>query len=75
MSQVVDYIVYMSYDLHGKRDRLLAEIFVASLINLCVIGQWDVGNGWAMSGCPGGNCLRSHINQTEVVLALSMSES
>ncbi|UKZ76900.1 hypothetical protein TrVFT333_004615 [Trichoderma virens FT-333] len=51
MSQVVDYIVYMAYDLHG---------------------QWDVGNGWAMSGCPSGNCLRSHINQTEVVLALSM---
>ncbi|KAL7940211.1 glycoside hydrolase family 18 protein [Trichoderma barbatum] len=51
MSQVVDYIVYMAYDLHG---------------------QWDVGNGWAMSGCPGGNCLRSHVNQTEVVLALSM---
>ncbi|QYS97943.1 Chitinase [Trichoderma simmonsii] len=51
MSQVVDYIVYMAYDLHG---------------------QWDVGNGWAMSGCPGGNCLRSHVNQTEVMLALSM---
>ncbi|KAL5089523.1 hypothetical protein Trisim1_005218 [Trichoderma cf. simile WF8] len=51
MSQVVDYIVYMAYDLHG---------------------QWDVGNGWAMSGCPGGNCLRSHVNQTEVMLVLSM---
>ncbi|KAK4060789.1 CAZyme family GH18 [Trichoderma aggressivum f. europaeum] len=51
MSQVVDYLVYMAYDLHG---------------------QWDVGNGWAMSGCPGGNCLRSHVNQTEVMLALSM---
>ncbi|KAL7930240.1 glycoside hydrolase family 18 protein [Trichoderma chlorosporum] len=51
MSQVVDYIVYMTYDLHG---------------------QWDFGNGWAMSGCPGGNCLRSHVNQTEVILALSM---
>ncbi|KAL7952564.1 glycoside hydrolase family 18 protein [Trichoderma compactum] len=36
MSQVVHYIVYMAYDLHG------------------------------------GNCLRSHINQTEVMLALSM---
>ncbi|KAL6834323.1 glycoside hydrolase family 18 protein [Trichoderma sp. SZMC 28015] len=36
MSQVVDYIVYMAYDLHG------------------------------------GNCLRSHVNQTEVMLALSM---
>ncbi|PKK52047.1 hypothetical protein CI102_2177 [Trichoderma harzianum] len=36
MSQVVDYIVYMAYDLHG------------------------------------GNCLRSLVNQTEVLLALSM---
>ncbi|KAL6867178.1 glycoside hydrolase family 18 protein [Trichoderma novae-zelandiae] len=37
MSETVDYIVYMTYDLHGN-----------------------------------GNCLRSHVNQTEVVLALSM---
>ncbi|PTB66103.1 glycoside hydrolase family 18 protein [Trichoderma citrinoviride] len=37
MSESVDYIVYMTYDLHGN-----------------------------------GNCLRSHVNQTEVVLALSM---
>ncbi|KAL7805617.1 hypothetical protein V8C26DRAFT_440515 [Trichoderma gracile] len=37
MSETVDYIVYMAYDLHGN-----------------------------------GNCLRSHVNQTEVVLALSM---
>ncbi|KAK2590717.1 hypothetical protein QQS21_011588 [Conoideocrella luteorostrata] len=28
-------------------------------------GQWDVDNKWAVPGCPGGNCLRSHINKTE----------
>lgn len=28
-----------------------------------------------MEGCARGNCLRSHVNQTEVMLALAMSES
>ncbi|KAK3312003.1 hypothetical protein B0H66DRAFT_100717 [Apodospora peruviana] len=35
-------------------------------------GQWDVGNKWTMEGCPAGNCLRSHVNMTETVGALSM---
>ncbi|EGX90960.1 class V chitinase Chi100 [Cordyceps militaris CM01] len=48
---VVDYVVFMTYDLHG---------------------QWDYGNKWTDSGCPGGNCLRSHLNFTETVNALSM---
>ncbi|OTB00924.1 glycoside hydrolase family 18 protein [Hypoxylon sp. CI-4A] len=52
MAPVVDYIVFMAYDLHG---------------------QWDYGNKWAQSGCESGNCLRSHVNQTEVTLALAMS--
>ncbi|KAL4799251.1 hypothetical protein BDV19DRAFT_385501 [Aspergillus venezuelensis] len=51
ISEVVDYIVYMTYDLHG---------------------QWDYGNQWATSGCPDGNCLRSHVNLTETTSALSM---
>ncbi|KAK5995559.1 Killer toxin subunits alpha/beta [Cladobotryum mycophilum] len=51
IGDIVDYIVYMTYDLHG---------------------QWDYGSKWAMDGCPAGNCLRSHVNQTEVMLALSM---
>ena len=51
MSNVVDYIVYMTYDLHG---------------------QWDYDNEWSSPGCPGGNCLRSHINKTETTLALAM---
>ncbi|KAL0943521.1 chitinase [Colletotrichum truncatum] len=51
ISRTVDYIVYMTYDLHG---------------------QWDAGNPWSSPGCPGGNCLRSHINMTETLNALSM---
>ncbi|KAK6850286.1 glycoside hydrolase family 18 protein [Apiospora arundinis] len=51
IGEIVDYIVYMTYDLHG---------------------QWDAGNQWASSGCPTGNCLRSHINRTETMGALTM---
>ncbi|KAI2464120.1 glycoside hydrolase superfamily [Annulohypoxylon bovei var. microspora] len=51
MSESLDYIVYMTYDLHG---------------------QWDAGNEFAQEGCAGGNCLRSHINLTETMDALSM---
>ncbi|KAH0601140.1 hypothetical protein MHUMG1_00012 [Metarhizium humberi] len=49
--KVVDYVVYMTYDLHG---------------------QWDYGNKWSTPGCPAGNCLRSHVNMTETLNALSM---
>ncbi|KAF3003978.1 hypothetical protein E8E14_006528 [Neopestalotiopsis sp. 37M] len=35
-------------------------------------GQWDYDNDWAQSGCKAGNCLRSHVNETEVELALAM---
>ncbi|KXJ87798.1 hypothetical protein Micbo1qcDRAFT_151809 [Microdochium bolleyi] len=51
MASVVDYFVYMTYDLHG---------------------QWDYGSKWSNPGCPGGNCLRSHVNRTETRTALSM---
>lgn len=51
MAEALDYIIYMTYDLHG---------------------QWDYGNGWTSSGCPGGNCLRSHVNETETKDALAM---
>ncbi|KAK6822971.1 hypothetical protein PG987_014516 [Apiospora arundinis] len=51
IGEIVDYIVYMTYDLHG---------------------QWDAGNQWASPGCPTGNCLRSHINRTETMGALTM---
>ncbi|KAL6691579.1 glycoside hydrolase superfamily [Trichoderma pleuroticola] len=46
--------------------------YIVYMALTCATGQWDVGNEWAMSGCLEGNCLRSHINQTEVMLALSM---
>jgi len=51
MAAVVDYIIYMTYDLHG---------------------QWDYGNTFSNSGCANGNCLRSHVNFTETLDALSM---
>ncbi len=35
-------------------------------------GQWDFRNKWSNPGCPQGNCLRSHINLTETINALSM---
>ncbi|KAF2664287.1 glycoside hydrolase [Microthyrium microscopicum] len=35
-------------------------------------GQWDYGNKNAIPGCPGGNCLRSHVNKTETSNVLSM---
>ncbi|KAJ6783597.1 hypothetical protein PWT90_10948 [Aphanocladium album] len=51
ITKIVDYVVYMTYDLHG---------------------QWDYGNKWSSPGCPGSNCLRSHVNMTETINALSM---
>jgi chitinase len=51
ISEVVDYIVFMTYDLHG---------------------QWDYGAAFSDPGCPAGNCLRSDVNLTETINALSM---
>ncbi|UKZ74675.1 hypothetical protein TrVFT333_002345 [Trichoderma virens FT-333] len=51
MAQQLDYVVYMTYDLHG---------------------QWDYNNQFSQEGCPAGNCLRSHVNLTETMYALSM---
>lgn len=51
MAKDLDYIVYMTYDLHG---------------------QWDSGNKWTSPGCEKGNCLRSHVNETETKDALAM---
>jgi hypothetical protein len=35
-------------------------------------GQWDYGNKWTMSGCEGGNCLRSHVGLGETYNTLVM---
>lgn len=51
MAELLDYIVFMTYDLHG---------------------QWDAGGEHAIEGCPAGNCVRSHVNLTEVTYTLSM---
>jgi len=64
MAKQLDYIVYMTYDLHG----LL--IYSQNLYSLThdYLGQWDAGNQWSIDGCPAGNCL------TETNTALSMSK-
>ncbi|KAF7337318.1 Glycoside hydrolase family 18 protein [Mycena sanguinolenta] len=54
MSTIVnslDYVIYMTYDLHG---------------------QWDYDSEFDDPGCPAGSCLRSHVNLTETLNALSM---
>ncbi|KAL4937807.1 hypothetical protein BDV06DRAFT_66890 [Aspergillus oleicola] len=51
IASVVDYLVYITYDLHG---------------------QWDYGNAFADSRFNDGNCLRSHVNMTEMLSTLSM---
>ena len=51
MAKSLDYIVFMTYDLHG---------------------QWDYNSKWTSPGCPTGNCLRSHVNDTETLSALAM---
>jgi GH18 family chitinase len=51
MGAALDYVIYMTYDLHV---------------------QWDYGNQWTSPGCPSGNCLRSHVNETETKDALFM---
>ncbi|KAJ3487663.1 hypothetical protein NLG97_g6362 [Lecanicillium saksenae] len=35
-------------------------------------GQWDAENPWVDPDCETGNCLRSHVNMTETMNALSM---
>jgi GH18 family chitinase len=55
MAKQLDYIVYMTYDLHGMLDS-----FFGRVKELTYAGQWDAGNQWATEGCPEGNCLRSH---------------
>ena len=51
MANYLDYIVYITYDLHG---------------------QWDYDNAFASDGCPGGNCLHSHVNLTETLQVLAI---
>ncbi|EGE06693.1 chitinase [Trichophyton equinum CBS 127.97] len=51
IGKIVDYIVYMTFGMHG---------------------QWDAHGAFSQSGCPSGTCLRSHVNLTETISALSM---
>jgi hypothetical protein len=78
ISMIVDYIVYMTYDMHGQ---VSLCYFTSSppprppgclLFPLLTRGcdQWDYNNQWANPGCPKGNCLRSPVNLTETIGAL-----
>lgn len=51
MAEVLTYVIFMTYDLHG---------------------QWDYGNRFSDPGCAGAGCLRSDVNLTETLNALSM---
>ena len=63
IAKIVDFIVYMTYDLHGEYPPLVLSLihgqgaFMLTSLNL---GQWDYDNPWASDGCPAGNCLHSH---------------
>lgn len=78
ISRIVDYIVYMTYDMHGQVSFPIS-LFDVQAVNAHApseapadprLEQWDYGNPWASSGCPEGNCLRSAINFTETMHSL-----
>lgn len=50
MAIYLDYVIFMTYDLHG---------------------QWDYGSAFSDPGCPGLGCLRSDVNLTETLNAMS----
>lgn len=35
-------------------------------------GLWDYGNQWSQSGCGKGDCLRSHVNMSEILTSLAL---
>jgi hypothetical protein len=75
MSDVLDYIVYMTYDLHGMFHFACSspgDVGVLGTDTVTILGQWDVGNRWSTEGCETGNCLRSHVNLTETMTALTL---
>jgi GH18 family chitinase len=56
------------FDVKGMVGNLDSVMFMTYDLH----GQWDYSNQWSSPGCPAGNCLRSHINMTETINALSM---
>ncbi|KAF4546907.1 putative glycosyl hydrolases family 18 protein 6 [Elsinoe fawcettii] len=52
--------------------RLMAHVDYAVYMTYDYHGLWEYGNPHAQSGCPAGNCLRSHVNLTETLDSLSM---
>lgn len=71
MSRILDYIVFMTYDLHGQvQSPHTSHSF--QMFKLTISFQWDAGNKYSQIGCPSGNCLRSQVNLTETINSLSM---
>jgi GH18 family chitinase len=62
MGAILDYIVFMTYDLHGQvsfKSTHYNSLYY-DLLFLAVPGrQWDANNQWSQEGCPTGNCLRT----------------
>lgn len=60
----------MTYDLHGQWDygntftKLVSPFSLSSSISVLTPDRSE--------GCPNGNCLRSHVNKTEIEYALAM---
>lgn len=63
MAKELDYIVFMTYDLHGRCENLTQPPFVSCAWLTWArvfIGQWDWHNPWSQPGCMQGDCMRSH---------------
>jgi hypothetical protein len=71
IAKTVDYIVYMTYDLHGEAylhlnlqgkgiGTHMHDETKADHDLMYGTGQWDFNSRWASDGCPKGSCLRSH---------------
>lgn len=73
IAKVVDYIVYMTYDLHGQVSTSYSgSAASAERPGLTLPLQWDSQNKNAQEGCPSGMCLRSQVNLTETMSSLVM---
>ncbi|KAG8630143.1 hypothetical protein KVT40_001762 [Elsinoe batatas] len=53
-------------------ERLIRHVDYVVYMTYDYHGLWEYGNPHAQSGCPSGNCLRSHVNLTETFDSLSM---
>lgn len=71
IGKIVDYIIYMTYDLHGQWDVNNEYSQVQSPPAPPALVPWLTVR-FQQPGCESGTCLRSHVNATETRTALSM---